>query len=567
MTHRDRPWLRAYTPGLHADLEPEFSDGRAMFRSAVSRSPGTPLIHYFGATLTVKDIDRMSDALAAALEELGIRAGDRVAVYMQNMPQFIVTMLATWKCGAIMVSINPMSRSRELELVLRDSGAVALVSLAELHEKYVHDVSAPQLRVTITTSALDLAVDTAHPLLAGLGRPRVAGTHDLMEMIGKWRGRRPTEQPLTPDSVALLTYTSGTTGPPKGAMNTHRNVVFNAQAYRDWIGLTRDDVVLGMAPLFHITGLIAHIAVALLVPMPLVLSYRFDPATMLDLIERYRVTFTIASITAFVSLLNDPSSTERDVASLTKVYSGGQSVAAATLEQFESRFGIYIHIAYGLTETTSPSHLVPFGRTAPVDPSNGAVSVGVPIFSTVSFPVDDDGRAVPPGSTGELVIGGPQVVPGYWEKPVDTLETFPNGMLRTGDIGYMNDDGWFFVVDRKKDLINVSGYKVWPREVEDVLCEHPSVREAAVVGVPDPYRGENVKAYVSLRVGCTATEDELISFCRDHLAAYKYPRVIDIIAEIPKNLSGKILRRELRQQARDVHDVANPGPSGRDDDE
>jgi long-chain acyl-CoA synthetase len=564
MTHSGRPWLRAYTPGLQPDLQPEFSDALSMFRSAVSRSPSKPLVHYFGATLTLEEVDQMSDALAAALQDFDIRRGDRVAVYMQNMPQFVITMLATWKCGAIMVSINPMNRERELELLLRDSGAAALVCLEELHERFVKKVSAPQLRVAITTSALDLAVETAHPLLEGMGRRRFRGSYDLMEVIGNWKGRRPTEQSLTPETVAFLTYTSGTTGPPKGAMNTHGNVAFNAQAYRDWIGLTQDDVVLGMAPLFHITGLIAHIAVALLVPMPLVLSYRFDPVTVLDLIERYRVTFTIGSITAFMSLMNEPSSTGRDLTSLTKVYSGGQSVPAATLEQFESRFGTYIHLAYGLTETTSPSHLVPFGERAPVDPSNGAVSVGVPIFSTVSFPIDDDGRAVPPGSVGELVIGGPQVVPGYWEKPADSLEAFPDGMLRTGDIGYMNADGWFFVIDRKKDLINVSGYKVWPREVEDVLYSHPSVREAAVVGVPDAYRGENVTAFVSLRPGCTATEDELVSFCRERLAAYKYPRVIEIIDEIPKNLSGKILRRELRERARDVHGPARSDFVGRD---
>jgi long-chain acyl-CoA synthetase len=301
-----------------------------------------------------------------------------------------------------------------------------------------------------------------------------------------------------------------------------------------------------VAPLFHITGLIAHLTVAFLVPMPIVLGYRFDPGTVLDLIERYRPTFTVGAITVFIALMNDPSFDGRDLSSLTKVYSGGAPIAPSVVERFEKEAGSYIHNIYGLTETTSPSHGVPMGARAPVDPTSGALSVGVPIYNTVVRVVDDDGKDVPAGEVGEFVTSGPQVVAGYWDKPDETEHALPGGDLHTGDVGFMDDEGWFYVVDRKKDMINAAGYKVWPREVEDVLYQHPAVLEAAVIGIPDEYRGETVKAFVSLRAGQDVSEADLIAFCKERMAAYKYPRSIELVSELPKTVTGKILRRELR---------------------
>jgi long-chain acyl-CoA synthetase len=331
-------------------------------------------------------------------------------------------------------------------------------------------------------------------------------------------------------------------------MNTHGNVVFNAQVYRDWIELGDDDVVLGVAPLFHITGLIGHIAVCLLVPMPLVLGYRFAPDATLDLIERHRCTFTVASITVFTALMNHDRASESDLSSLTKVYSGGAPIASAIVERFEKLSGAYIHNIYGLTETTSPSHGVPLGQRAPVDEGSGALSVGVPVFDTMVRILDEDGNELPAGEVGEIVTSGPQVVPGYWNKPEETEGAIPGGALHTGDVGFMDTQGWFYLVDRKKDQINVSGYKVWPREVEDVLAEHDAVLEAAVIGVPDEYRGETVKAFVSLRGDARAEPDDLIAFCKQRMAAYKYPRQIEIMDELPKTVTGKLLRRELRDR-------------------
>jgi len=545
-SNQQRPWLGRYESGLPGDIAPSFSNALEMFDAAVESGAARPFVHYFDSTIAFGEAAALSDGLARGLHELGIRRGERVAVYVQNIPQFVLTQLATWKLGAILVPINPMLMQRELEFALNDSGAAALVTLETLYR----DVAAAVLpktrvRVVVSTSELDFLDVPPPSLLAGVSRCRTQETYDLLELARAHAGEKLAPVGLTADDVAFLTYTSGTTGPPKGAMNTHGNVVFNAHVYRDWIHLDEGDVVLGVAPLFHITGLIAHIAVATLVPMPLVLFYRFDVDTFVDMVERHRATFTVAAITAFIGLMNHPATRERDLSSFTKLYSGGAPIAPATVDAYERLFGTYIHSVYGLTETTSPSHMVPFGARAPVDAGSGALAVGLPIFNTLSTIVDDDHRQLAAGDIGEIAISGPQIVPGYWEKPDETLLAMPDGVLYTGDVGFMDDDGWFYVVDRKKDQINAAGYKIWPREVEDALYAHPAVREAAVVGVPDAYRGETVKAFITIRSGQNVDESELIAFCRERLAAYKSPREIEILDELPKTSSGKILRREL----------------------
>jgi len=479
-------------------------------------------------------VARMTDALAVALGELDVARGDRVAVQLQNMPQWLLALVGAWKAGAAVVPVSPMYTPRERAVLLEDSGARVLIVLEGLE-------GGAQADHVITTSALDL-LDGARPApLASI--ERAPGEADLLALIARYAGRRPGVAPPAPEDPALLTYTSGTTGPPKGAINTHANVAFNAHTYRDWVGLTRDDVVLAIAPLFHITGLIGHLAVGMLTAAPLVLAYRFDAAETLRLGERHGATFTIAAITAFIALLRHDGG---DLPALSKVYSGGAPIAPAVVEAFERRFGAYIHNIYGLTETTSPSHGVPMGGHAPTDPKSGALSVGVPIFNTVVQVVDEEGNDVEPGELGEFVTSGPQVVAGYWNKPEETEHALPGRHLHTGDIGFMDPDGWFYVVDRKKDMIIASGYKVWPREVESVLYQHPAVREAAVVGIPDEYRGETVKAFVSLRPGESASEADLISFCKERMSAYKYPRSIEFVDELPKTVTGKILHRELR---------------------
>jgi long-chain acyl-CoA synthetase len=554
--YRDRPWLGLYQRGKPADITPEHSDALSMWRSGLARFGDRPFLYYFDAPVTAEAVEADSDALAAAFAARGLGRGDRIALYLQNMPQFVIGLLAAWKLGAIAVPVNPMLRERELRYVLRDCGARAIISLQDLWNAVAAGaVGGTAVETAISTSPLDYLGDPdgrgLPPVLAGCARQATPGALDLAGVVRGQRGARPDPVALGPSDVALLTYTSGTTGDPKGAMNTHGNVTFNATVFREWMSLTPDDTVLAGAPLFHITGLIAHLGVAMLVPMPMALGYRFEPATINRLISRHHCSFTVMAITAFTAMANDPSIADCDLSSLTKAYSGGAPIAPSIVERFEREAGPYIRNIYGLTETTSPSHAVPFGRRAPVDPASGALSVGVPVFNTIARIVDDAGNDLPPGEIGEIVTSGPMVVPGYWNRPDATRQTLPGGELHTGDVGFMDPDGWFYLVDRKKDMIVAAGYKVWPREVEDTLLRHPAVREAAVVGVPDEYRGETVWAYVSLRPGAAATPDELIAFCRSQLAAYKYPRRVEILPELPKTPTGKLLRRELRSRTGD----------------
>jgi long-chain acyl-CoA synthetase len=553
VSYAERPWLARYRPGTPSDITPEHQSLLAAFEASVLRNPDAPAIRYFDGTITFRELKVRSQAFAAALVSRGFQPGDRLAIYLQNNPAFVVGLLAAWWAGGSAVMVNPMNKHRELTYLLQDSGARALLCLDELYTSVASDVLATgetAVSTVITCSSLDDQTRGDNRLFSGGRLATPKGALDLAEAVAEFEGRSPGLAMPNPQDLAMLTYTSGTTGNPKGAMSTHANVAFNSQTYRDWIGLGPDDVILGVAPLFHITGLIGHIGAALLVGCPLVLAHRFEPGVIMDAIREHRPTFTVGSITVFISLSGVSGMTREDWSSFRAIYSGGAPIPPAVTEQFEAQTGLYIHNIYGLTETNSPSHAVPLGSRAPVDPTSGALSVGVPIFNTVVRILADDGSEAPVGEVGELATSGPQVVPGYWNKPEATAESLPGGELRTGDVGFMDPDGWFYIVDRKKDMINAAGYKVWPREVEDVLYSHPAVREAAVVGVPDPYRGETVKAYVSLKPGATASAQELIDFAREQLAAYKYPRYIEILDDLPKTVTGKVLRRELRERAR-----------------
>ncbi len=548
-TDAERPWVQLYRDGQPADIAPEYPNLLQMFAAAVERAPDQVAIRYFDGAMTVAELDAASDALAAALHDLDFAPGDRLVLFMQNNPAFVIGMIAAWKAGGIAVSANPMYKQRELGQLLRDSGASALLCLDELHP-VASDVLAAgdtAVRTVITFSALDGQTRDDARAFGQSGRRVVEGTYDLPDLLSAHAGRLPVRAAEPgPNDVAFLVYTSGTTGDPKGAELTHANFVFNARSYREWMQLGPDEPILGLAPLFHITGLVGHGILALLIPAPLVLGHRFHPGVMLDAIREHRPVFTVGAITAYTALAGVPGVGADDFRSLTKMYSGGAPIAPTVADKLEAQLGGYIHNAYGLTETSSITHLVPPDLRAPVDPVSGALSIGVPISSVNARIVGEDGADLPAGDVGELLIAGPQVATGYWGQPEATASAFPGGELRTGDVGFMDADGWFYLVDRKKDMIIAAGYKVWPREVEDVLYGHAAVREAAVVGVPDEYRGETVHAFVSLQPGATVTENELIAFCRSQMAAYKYPRAVFFVDELPKTASGKILRRELR---------------------
>jgi len=550
----ERPWVKHYPEGIPADLEVVKASAIGVFEQTASRYPEAVALHYFDSTMTYRELNSLADSLAAALFDLGVRKGDRVILYLQNVPQFLISQYAVWKLGGIVVPLNPMYKEKELEYYFTDCAPKVLICLESGYPEARSVAVRTGVDKVITTSELDflaMGYPTPKPL-RGARKEKPAETLDLVELLGKYQGLHPVETKVATEDVGHLIYTSGTTGPPKGAMNTHGNIVFNSYVFQTVWQLGSGDVVLAIAPLFHVTGTIAHLAMASLAGIPVILFYRFDAEEALRLTEKWGATVAVGTITAFIALSDHPDLKRRDLSSLRKVSSGGAPVPAAFVNKFEQLTGIYIHQIYGLTETTSPSHITPLGFRAPVDPDSGALSVGFPVPNTYAKIVDAETGQVDlaPGEVGEIVIKGPMVIPSYWGKPEETANAIRNQWLYTGDVGKMDENGWFYVVDRKKDLINVSGFKVWPRDVEDVLYQHPVVKEACVIGVPDPYRGETVKAFVAVSEGYESkvTPEELIEFCRQRMAAYKYPRIVKIVPEIPKTATGKFLKRQLRNE-------------------
>lgn len=519
----------------------------AAWKARVARNPEGTALRFFDGALSAREVDVASDALAAAFEARGTGRGDRVGVYLQNVPQYALVLLALWKLGATALGLNPMYRRQELRRIIDDSGAVGVVCAdADVHET-LGTLAGSTVRWLISTSTLDYQSRNDPRVFATTERLAPAPDGDLVALIGAYEGRGPSLMEPTRDDVAFLTYTSGTTGPPKGAMNTHGNVLSVVATCASWMGVSDGDVVFAMAPLFHITGAVVNGTISLLTDTTLVLAGRFHPEVAVEAFAEHGVTYTIGSITAYNAIYELPQAGPEHFASAKALYSGGAPIPPATVERIQERFGVYLHNGYGMTETTSAVIAVPPGSRAPVHLPSGTLSVGKPLPHLTARVVDLHGDPVPNGEQGELELSGPQVVPGYWGKPEATRHTMPEGRLRTGDVAVIDETGWVYLVDRLKDQINVSGYKVWPREIEDALYEHPSVLEAAVVGQPDAYRGETVVAYVSLKAGLNVTAEELIAFSRDRLAAYKCPRTIHFLADLPKTQSGKIRRAELRR--------------------
>jgi len=553
--YKNRPWLKNYPDPVPHDLKIGSQTAVNDFIISATRRPDAPAVLYFDHMISYGEIDQLSNNLAAALADIGLGKGDRIIVNLQNVPQFLIAVYAAWKLGVIAVPLNPMYKERELAYFCRDSGARVFLT----HDDIATGLDLSFLKQTavdkvITTSPLDLwPADKELPgMLKYKTKITVPGTQDMLELMEGYKDKDINFTDVSPDDVAYLTYTSGTTGAPKGAMNTHGNLAFNARVYKAMQCIDDKDVVLGVAPLFHVTGEVAHLAIAALAGIPVVLYYRFDAGETLRLIEHWKVTMSVASITVYIALMNHPDINTRDLSSFVKAYSGGAPVSESIVDQFQKLTGLYLYNVYGMTETNSPSHIVPWGKRAPVDPDSGALSVGVPVPNCIMkiMDLEKGSKALAPGEVGEIVDSGPIVVPGYWQKPEETRHAIRNGWLYTGDVGKMDEAGWFYVVDRKKDMIVASGYKVWPRDVEDVIYQHPAVKEVAVIGVPDSYRGETVKAFVTLKQGLqdSIRAEEIISFCKARMAAYKYPRQLEIVSEIPKTLTGKFLKRELRQK-------------------
>ena len=541
-------------------------NGNGLFERAVAARPDDPGILYFDAAISFRAAAEQAWALATSLRGLGLGPGDRVALMLQTGPAVPIAIHAVWHLGGVATAINPMSKAGEVGHQLRDSGARAVICLEGHHATVAEAAAGTAVEHLITVSELDW-LEEIPPALADSRRLECPGALRLLDLCAGPAAADPA--PVEPDSPALLAYTSGTTGTPKGAIVTHAALIHNGEAMSAWGELGPGDVTVAMAPLFHITGLVCHLATARASATPLLLMHRFEPAEFLRLVERWRGTYVIGPLTAFIALLEHPDLGTRDFSSLTKVASGGAPVFPAVVERWESLTGNYIHNTYGLTETTAPSHMVARGERAPIDPESGALSIGRPIADTDSkiLAFAEEGGApgeraeAPDGDLGEIATRGPAVTPGYWGRPEETAAAIQGGWLHTGDVGKRDADGWFYIVDRIKDMIVVSGYKVWPRDVEDALIAHPAVREVAVVGEPDPYRGETVAAHVVLRAGAEATgTDELIAHCRERLAVYKAPHLVHLVDELPKTASGKTLRRELRKRGQGAERAAAPAP-------
>ncbi|MEE4594628.1 AMP-binding protein [Streptomyces sp. DSM 41524] len=544
-TYQDQPWLAQLNEKQRRPIVPRPSPLHA-FRDAVRTAPDHPALAYFDGRLTYREADELSDGIAGHLAERGFRPGDRLAIMLQNTPHFVLALLGAWKAGGTVVPVNPMYKGAELAHILGDAEVSALVCSRHGWEDYIRDTAAASpVRIALTADARDFQTRDDERVLRDQPIPVPEDTEDLLAVARA--GARPPSVPAPgPDDIALISYTSGTSGTPKGATNTHGNISYNADRQHLLHELPTGSTIFALAPLFHITGMVCELCACVSGAGTLALAYRFETGVVLDAFAEHRPVYTVGPSTAFMALMAHPRATRDHFSSFRIISSGGAPLPPALVERFQSGFGPYLHNGYGLTECTAPCASVPPGVRAPVDPVSGTLAVGVPGADTVVRIADEEGRDVPFGEQGEIVVSGPMVVPGYWRRPEATAAALPDGELRTGDIGFMDEGGWLYVVDRKKDMINASGFKVWPREVEDVLYTHPAVREAAVVGKPDAYRGETVKAYVSLRSGAEVTPDELSAYCAERLAAYKYPREVEILPELPKTTSGKILRRELR---------------------
>ncbi|MFI6764340.1 AMP-binding protein [Streptomyces sp. NPDC050355] len=551
-SYQDKPWLAQLTDAQRAPVRPHPSMLHA-FRAAVGRAPDRTALAYFDGRLSYAETDALSDGIAAHLAGRGFQRGDRAAVMLQNTPHFVLAVLGVWKAGGVVVPLNPMYKSAEARHILNDAEVTAVLCADRTWDGYLRATAAeaPSVRIALTTCERELQTRDDARVLRGEPLGPQEGADDLLtaaRAAGRLRAV-PADPELTADDLALICYTSGTSGTPKGATNTHGNITYNAERQRTGLSLPEGATYFALAPLFHITGMVCELAACIAGAGTLALAHRFEAGVVLDAFLEHRPAYTVGPSTAYMALMAHPDVTRDHFASFTTMSSGGAPLPPALVEKFRAGFGPYLHNGYGLTECTAPCASVPPGRRAPVDESSGTLAVGVPGPDTVVRIIGEDGRDLPFGEQGEIAVRGPQVVPGYWRRPDATAEALPDGELRTGDIGFMDTDGWLYVVDRKKDMINAAGFKVWPREVEDVLYGHPAVREAAVVGVPDPYRGETVKAYVSLRPGKAPEPAELSAYCKERLAAYKYPREVEILAELPKTTSGKILRRELRHRA------------------
>ena len=548
-----RPWLEHYEPEVAPTLAyPEVALHRLLENTAV-RYADRPATVFFSGTLTYRELNDEADRFANGLIRLGLKKGDRVALMLPNCPQFIIAFYGALKAGGVVVPLNPLYTERELEFKLKDSGTEFLVTLTRFYE--LAEAVRPHTNLKhIIVSNIKEYFSTSVRIMFTLAKekkdghrvevPHSEGTHRFARVVSE-RTRHPMPE-VSPEEVAVLQYTGGTTGTMKAAMLTHRNLVANAVQVRVWDTHSKDgeDIILTVLPLFHVYALTVAMNRGIYAGCMLVLLPRFDLQDTLKAIDKYKPTIFPGVPTLYNALSTAPETAKYDLRSIRSCISGSAGLPRTVQERFESLTGGKLVEGYGLSEASPVTHCNPFYRETRLG------SIGVPLPDTDAKVVDlETGtRDLPVGETGELLVRGPQVMAGYWNQPEETAQCLVDGWLHTGDIACQDKDGFFYIVDRKKDMIIVGGFNVYPRDVEEVLYEHPAVAEAVAVGIPDEHSGERVKAFVVLKKGETASQEDIIQFCRKSLAAYKIPKVVEFRDSLPKTVVGKVLRRVLLEE-------------------
>jgi long-chain acyl-CoA synthetase len=539
-----RPWQQHYDYWVRPTMAyPGRPLGDILAITAVHR-PDKIATHFLGAELTYRDLKQRSDALAASLAAMGIAKGDRVAIMLPNCPQYIIAAFAILRLGAVIVNVNPSYTARELMIILADSTPRVLITIDAL----VPLVQELRPKTTIETM---IVTSIAEYAAAGAPPPRISGTLALADLLVPGTCLAPV--PIASNDLAVLQYTGGTTGTPKGAMLTHGNIFANVVQTIAWTNpmyiFSGEERYLVVIPYFHIYAFSVCMMMGLWIGAQQVIHPKYDPDAVLASIKQFRPTYFPAVPTVFVSLLNHPKAREHGLDLVRHYNSGGAPCPVEVLEAWERAFGRPLTEGYGLSETSPVTHSTP--QLAKRKP--GTIGLPIPDTDMKVVDVETGMRELPFGEAGELCIAGPQVMKGYWNKADETarvLRKDASGRVwfYTGDIGAMDSDGFTSIVQRKKDMIIVDGFNVYPSEVEAVLYTHPAVRLAAVIGIPDTYHGETVRACVAFKPGTTATVDELIAFCRTSLTDYKVPRSVDIRDTLPMSAVGKILYRVLRDE-------------------
>lgn len=558
----ERPWLTFYGKNVPAHLSYPDVPLYFLLDDARARFPHNTTTVFLKKTLTYEELFDRVEALATAFQKvLRIQKGDRVLLVLPNSPQYVMAFFALLKAGAIVVQGNPLYTKDELEYLVKDSGARYAITLDFLYPKLANLLEQEVLEGLIVArlqSEMGFPYNILFPLkLRKEGRavrvpdhPNIFSFEKLLQTDPDWRAPSIVPQ----EDIALLQYTGGTTGKPKGVMLTHLNLIANVHQVIAWSEDVRygEDTLLAVIPFFHVYGMTVAMNFSIAVAARMVIHPQFHIKDVLRDLERYRVAFFPGVPAMYIALLNHPEIEKYDLRSVRVCLSGSAPLPVKVKEDFERLTRAKLLEGYGLSEASPVTHANPtYGLNKPG-------SIGLPFPDTLAAVVDlEKGEEVlPPGDVGELVVKGPQVMKGYWNREEETASVLRNGWLYTGDIARMDKDGYFYIVDRKKDLIIVGGYNVYPREVEEVLYQHPKVKEAAVVGIPHQFYGEVPKAFVVPKEGEVLTEEELRSFLKEHLAKYKIPHEIEFRKELPKTFVGKVLRRELRKSETSPHQAS-----------